>query len=137
MNGNIETAFIGRVGNDPELKTSAAGKPWTRINVCVGAGDDVQWIKIVCFGETAERLAGQIAKGDKIYCEGTLRLETWKGHNGNERHGLSVTAWRAEKLGAIGRNKPPKSKPLPEGDHPAPVSTEVRHGVDLDAEIPF
>ena len=32
MNGNIECAFIGRLGQDPELKTSAAGKSWTRVN---------------------------------------------------------------------------------------------------------
>jgi hypothetical protein len=39
MHGNIETAFIGRLGQEPELKTSAAGKPWARLSVAVGAGE--------------------------------------------------------------------------------------------------
>lgn len=136
MHGNIETAFIGRVGNDPELKTSASGNPWCAFNVAVGSGDDTQWLRVAIFGARAEELAGPLTKGDRVYVEGNLTLRTWE-NSGEKRSGLNVAAWKCERLGQIGRNKPPKSKPLPEGDHPAPVATEVRHGVDLDAEIPF
>ena len=74
MNGTIEAAFIGRVGSDPELRTSQAGKPWCRFSVAVGESDDMQWINVAAFGEVAERLCGQLAKGDRAYVEGTLRL---------------------------------------------------------------
>ena len=40
MHGAIEAAFIGRVGQDPELKTSAAGKPWARFSVAGEGGRD-------------------------------------------------------------------------------------------------
>ena len=33
MNGNIECAFIGRLGQDQELNTSAAGKSRTRLSL--------------------------------------------------------------------------------------------------------
>ena len=36
MHGSIETAFISRVGTEPEMKTSAAGKPWLRFSAAVG-----------------------------------------------------------------------------------------------------
>jgi hypothetical protein len=43
MHGAIECAFIGRVAQQPELKTSAAGKPWAHVGVAVGRDDEVQW----------------------------------------------------------------------------------------------
>jgi single-stranded DNA-binding protein len=60
MHGNIETAFIGRLGQDPELKTSAAGKPWARLSVAVGMGDETQWVSVAVFGEAAERLCAAL-----------------------------------------------------------------------------
>jgi hypothetical protein len=42
---DIEAAFVVRVGSELELKTSAAGKPWTSVNVAVGDGDEVQWLR--------------------------------------------------------------------------------------------
>jgi hypothetical protein len=40
----IENAFIANVGSKPELKTSAAGKPWAAFSACVGDGEDAQWL---------------------------------------------------------------------------------------------
>lgn len=136
MNGNIETAFIGRVGNDPELKTSASGNPWCAFNVAVGSGDNTQWLRVAVFGARAEELAGPLKKGDRIYVEGSLTLRAWESA-GEKRFGLNVAAWKCERLGQIGRNKPPKSRSFPEGDNPAPMSTAPgRVSVD-DVEIPF
>jgi single-strand DNA-binding protein len=148
MNG-IETAFIGRVGKEPELKTSAAGKAWTSFTACVGDGDEAQWVRIAVFGECAEHLAGHLLKGDRVYVEGRLKVDTWTAQNGQQRTGLSVAAWKADKLGQIGRNKPTKPKAPPEGEHPAtPTSNRDRQNQQAaaardyqrppgDVEIPF
>lgn len=118
----IETAFIARVGTDTiEVKTSQAGKPWTSFSACVG--DDTQWVTVVAFGDRAQQLAGHLHKGDKIYAEGRLKLDTWTGKDGEARTGLNVAAWRVEQLGQIGKNKPAKPKAPPEGAVPAPPST--------------
>jgi single-strand DNA-binding protein len=139
MNGNIEAAFIARVASVAELKTSQAGKPWLAIKVAVGQGEDnTQWVRAVCFGETAERLASTLEKGAKLYIEGSLKLDKWKNAEGQERSGLSVACWKAEKVGAsaIGRNRPAKPKTPREGHHPlAPSASDWQRPVD-DA-IPF
>lgn len=136
MNGNIETAFTGRVGTEPERRISQAGKPWLRFNVAVGQDDAVQWVQVAVFGQQAEELSARLHKGDRIYVEGTLRLNTWADHEGRERSGLSVAAWKAEKLGAIGRNKPRRrdTPTLPAVDERAKHATQQ----PLDeALIPF
>jgi hypothetical protein len=40
----IESAFLGTITKDPELKTSNAGKAYMRLNVHVGDGDQAQFV---------------------------------------------------------------------------------------------
>jgi single-stranded DNA-binding protein len=138
MNG-IETAFIARVGTDTiEVKTSQAGKPWASFSACVGDGDEAQWVKLVVFGDRAQQLAGHLHKGDKIYAEGRLKLDTWTGKDGQQRAGIKVAAWKVERLCEIGRNKPAKPKAPPEGEHTVPPASNGGHRqARPDDEIPF
>jgi single-stranded DNA-binding protein len=123
----IETAFIARVGTDTiEVKTSQAGKPWASSSACVGDGEDDQWLRVADFRDRAQQLAGHLHKGDKIYAEGRLKLDTWTGKDGKERTGLNVAAWRVEQLGQIGKNKRANPKAPPEGEQPAPPTTVIR-----------
>jgi single-strand DNA-binding protein len=124
MNDAIEAAFIGRLGSDPELRTSQAGKPWCRFSVAIGEGDDVQWISVSAFGETAERVCDQLAKGNRAYVEGTLRLNEWQDREGLTRHGLQVAAWKVEALGKIGRQKPRGD--ARKRDYQRPLDTDAR-----------
>jgi single-strand DNA-binding protein len=88
MNGNIECAFIGRVGKEPELKTSSTGKAWAAFTCAVGSDDETQWVRVAVFGDRAEQLAGSLVKGDRV-CEGRLKLDTWTSKSGEQRTGLS------------------------------------------------
>lgn len=109
----IEAAFWGVLGKDPELKTSKSGTPYTGMNivVTVGTSDDgkdvSQWLRATCFGETAQRIATRAKKGDRVYIEGTLTLNTWADKaTGETKTGLNVTAWKAERVASIGKNRP-------------------------------
>ena len=110
---SIDCAFHGFVAADAEAKISQAGKAWTRLRAGVGKDDDVQWVSIAVFGKHPEAAAA-LKKGDKIYCEGTVKLDRWTGTDGVERTDLSVAAWKCERTHLIGRNKPARegnSKP--------------------------
>ena len=135
----IECAFTGRLGSDPELRTSKADKPWCRLSIAVGEGDDVQWVSVAAFGDVAERVCEQLAKGDRAYVEGTLRLNEWTDREGLTRHGLQVAAWKVEALGKIGRQKPkPQGNPAARG-YAKPLDTDARPagGARYDDAIPF
>ena len=77
----------------------------------VGEGEAVQWVRVACFGEQAVELSRILVKGSRVYVEGRLTLQHWKGPDGTDRYGLNVAAWRVEVLGQIGRNKPKRQKP--------------------------
>jgi single stranded DNA-binding protein len=113
----IEAAFFGAVATEHiELKRSANGNPWCAfsVGITMGANDDgreMQWVRVACFGETAERAAATFKKGTRIYIECQLKLDHWNdAKTGEPKHGLSASAFKAERVGVsnIGRNKPPK-----------------------------
>jgi single-strand DNA-binding protein len=129
---SIECAFHGFLAADGEAKTSQAGKAWTRLRVGVGKDDDMQWISVAVFGKHAEA-AAELKKGDKIYVEGTIKLDNWTGNDGVDRTGLSVAAWKVERTHLIGQNKRPREhRSRPERP------SQGEHANDFhDDEIPF
>ncbi len=117
----IEAAFWGVLGNAPELKTSKSGKAFAQMSIVVAVGQDEdgkdvgQWLRVACFGETAEKLAHQAKKGDRVYVEGTLTLNTWADKaTGEARHALNVAAWKCERVVNIGQNRERKNSEQPQ-----------------------
>jgi len=124
----IDCAFFGFLAADAERRTSQAGKAWVRMRVGVGKDDAVQWISVAVFGKAAET-AGELQKGNRIYCEGTIKLDSWTGNDGLERHGLSVAAHRCEETHRIGRNRPRRKH--------TPKPTALADPGFYDDSIPF
>ena len=98
----IDCAFYGFLASDADARISKAGKAWVRLRVGVGKDDDMQWVSVSCFGKAAEA-AATLQKGDKIYVEGTIKLDTWRGSDGIERHTLAVSSFKCERTHKIGR----------------------------------
>jgi single-stranded DNA-binding protein len=102
---SIDCAFYGFLAADADARVSQAGKQWVRLRVGVGKDEEVQWLSVAVFGKAAE-IAAQLHKSDRVYVEGTLRLDSWRGNDGQERHGLSVASFKVEQTHRIGRNRP-------------------------------
>jgi len=100
----IDAAFFGFLAADAETKVSKTGKTWVRLRVGVGKDDDLQWVSVAVFGQAAE-VAAKLKKGDRCYVEGSIKIDTWTGNDGTERHGLSVASFKVEKTHNIGRNR--------------------------------
>jgi single-stranded DNA-binding protein len=133
---SIECAFHGFLAADADARTSQAGKPWVRLRVGVGKDDAVEWLSVAVFGKAAEAAAG-LKKGDRVYCEGSIKLDTWRGNDSIERHGLSVASFKIERTHLIGRNKSARkngdAKPLAQDKSAATGGS----GQEFNDEIPF
>ena len=140
----IECAFFGTLGRDAEAKTSkASGKPYVRLNVRCGEGDEAQWVAVLSFDEKAmeHQVAGKLLKGARVYVEGKLSPDQWTDKDGKERHGLSCVSWHT-RLSQIGRARTRREKGSAasasdgnDGSAAVPHSTAGRR--ELDDEIPF
>jgi single-strand DNA-binding protein len=101
---SIDAALLGTVVRDADLRTSAAGKPWMSVIVRSGDGDAASFVQVAIFGDVAVAL-GRLERNEKLYAEGSIRINEWTTAAGQRRAGLSMAAWRAERPG-VGRNKP-------------------------------
>jgi single-strand DNA-binding protein len=130
---SIDCAFFGFLGADAESRTSKTGKPWARLRVGVGKDDDLQWVSVAVFGNAAEA-AANLKKGDRAYFEGSIKLDSWRGNGGIERHGLSVAAFKCDATHQIGRARKRKSA---DGEVGRPLQLAADGGAELNDEIPF
>lgn len=130
---SIEAALFGSLSRDGEAKTSQSGKPYVRINVRVGDGEGAQWVNVTTFDPAAIASADKFVKGARVYVEGRLTFDKWKGQGGTERHGLSIMSWHC-RLAQIGRNKPKRRS---EGAQPNGTSWPAQGTAELNDEIPW
>jgi single-strand DNA-binding protein len=127
---SIDVAFHGFCASDAEVRTSKAGKKWVRLRVGAGKDEDLQWVSVACFGRAAET-AGKLRKGDRVYVEGSIKLDSWTGNDGVERHGLSVASFKIDKTHNIGRNRSKRERDG--GERP----NTAQAGAELNDVIPF
>ena len=87
-------------------------------------------VRVACFGETAEKIASQAKKGDRVYCEGQLTLNTWADKTtGEAKTGLNLAAFKCEKVAAIGKNRQFREK----GHELSPSSFKANARSDAEA----
>jgi single-strand DNA-binding protein len=114
MNG-LHCAATGRLGGDPESRFTSNGKQQLVFSVAVDSNTstteerpkaDSLWLRVTAWEETAAALADVLVMGTQVYLEGRLKHDRWEAQDGTPRCGLSVSAWKVEPLGLIGRRAP-------------------------------
>jgi single-stranded DNA-binding protein len=80
---------------------------------------------VAVFGKAAET-AAELKKGDRVYCEGTIKIDSWRGSDGADKHGLSVASFKIDKTHQIGRNRTPKR------EQPEPAASGRERAVRSD-----
>jgi len=97
----LKVQIIGNLGSDPELRHSASGSPYLRVNVAANqrvrdAGgewqDRTEWVRVTVFGQRADTLHQYLKKGMRVYVEGRLEARPWTDQQGQVRAGLEVMA---------------------------------------------
>ena len=98
--------LIGRLGKDPEERTTANG---TRISNFSLATDNyngnngektTEWHRVVVFGKTAEQCNQYLRKGRLVCVEGSLKTRTWEKSPGEKVYFTDVVASRVTFLGS-------------------------------------
>ena len=71
----IDCAFYGFAAADAEQRISQTGKNWARLRVGAGIDETLQWVSVAVFGKAAET-AADLKKGDRVYIEGSIKLDS-------------------------------------------------------------
>ncbi len=93
----IHAAIYGRLGRDPETRTTATGKPMAIATLAVDATpnnaetEETVWVSVLAFGRQAEALERH-RKGEMVAVTGRLTQSRWTGQDGQERTSLNLIA---------------------------------------------
>lgn len=89
---------IGRLGADPELRTTRTGTSVLELRVCIDTrvkrGDEwiphPSWVRCSLFGKRAESLARMLHKGDRIGITGALMVRDYETKTGGKGTSVEV-----------------------------------------------
>lgn len=112
MAGVNKVIIVGRLGNDPEMRTMPNGDAVANISVATsevwndkttGERREVtEWHRIVLFRRNAEVAGQYLRKGSQVYVEGKLKTRKWQDQNGQDRYTTEIQGDSLTMLG--GRN---------------------------------
>ena len=147
---------IARLTRDVEMRVTPTGKAICQFGIAVntkfGDREDVMFIDVEAWEKKAETLARYFKKGDPIYIEGRLKLDTWDDKTtGQKRSKHKVVLDNFEFIqgkkeeGAGGDQQqdsggyppPAQERHTPPPARPAPPASQGGMG-DLDSsDVPF
>ena len=139
MSSYNRVLLIGNVTKDPELRYTPNGKAVLDLGLAVnevrGSGADQKkettFVDITTWDQQAETIAKYVRKGDPLFIEGRLKLDSWEGQNGEHRSKLKVVLSQFQFLG---KREGQAATPAPRDE---PVSREPAPQGLRDDEIPF
>jgi len=95
-------AIIGRLGRNPEIRSTGQGKAVTNFAIAVdhGFGEKkvTSWVPIVAWEKTAELAQQYLVKGSQVAVEGRLQQRQWQDKEGNNHSMIEVVASRLDFL---------------------------------------
>jgi single-strand DNA-binding protein len=149
--------LIGNLGRDPEVKYTQSQMAIANLAIATTErkkgqdgqwSDHTEWHTVVTFGKTAENCGQFLAKGRKVFVEGSLRTRKWQDKNGQDRYTTEIVAQNIQFLSGKGEgsgrgdeisggmertfssNDTPSFNPSTAGSGIAPVAFD-------DDDIPF
>lgn len=110
MAGLNRVSLIGNLGKEPEVRFTPSGTAVGTLNIGVTERrkegeeykDQTEWVRVVCFGKTAENAQKYLQKGRQVFVEGRLQTRKWDDKNGQTRYTTEVLA---NQLLFLGSNK--------------------------------
>lgn len=124
MSGVNKAILVGNLGKDPEVKYLENNVAVARFPLATTESwkdrsgerkEHTEWHNIVLWRGLAEITEKYLRKGDKVYIEGRIRMESWEDKEGNKRYTTKVIADNMTMLGSrrdedAVMNKPEKTE---------------------------
>lgn len=118
-------AIVGRLGKDPELRTTQSGKSVTSFSLAVQRprktqnGDyESDWIDVQAWGNTAEFICKYFQQGQMMAVSGRIQVRDYEDRNGAKRKSVEIVAHDVSFCESRKREEPEPAK------HPSPQPAE-------------
>jgi single-strand DNA-binding protein len=149
MRGVNKAIIIGSVGQDPEIRYSAAGKAICNISVATNEEwkdkatgqkqSKTEWHRIVAFDRLAEIMGEYLRQGSSVYIEGKLQTRKWE-KDGQTHYSTEIVAEQLQMLGSKPGESAQQAQPKPAAQPRSapPAQQSAPPGMEgFDDDIPF
>ena len=129
--------LVGRLGTDPELRTTAGGTSVVNMRLATSDRrkegdqwiDHTEWHNVTVWGRSADNVAKFCTKGKELFVEGRIQTRKYQDKTGAERYSTEIVADNVRFLGsrADSDNGFQRSRP----------SSQMNGSSPSDEEIPF
>lgn len=128
--------LIGRLGHNPDMKTTDSGLEIANLSIATSdrwkdnAGEwqeRTEWHDVVFFGKLAGVCKEYLTKGSSVCIEGSLKTEKYTNKQGQDVYRTKVTGRSLVMLSDNSNNK----------DHTPQPKTESKPMVDIDPDVEF
>ncbi|WP_150467591.1 single-stranded DNA-binding protein [Francisella sp. SYW-9] len=94
--------LIGRLGQDPEVKTTEKGLKIANFSIATNGGTKdnptTTWHRLTVFDKSAEFVEQYYHKGDLILVDGELENRAYNDKDGNKKYQLQIKVRRTQPL---------------------------------------
>ena len=106
--------LIGRLGQDPEIRTLESGKKVAHFNLATNESyrnsegtkiDETTWHSIVAWNGLAELTSRYLSKGKEVCIEGRISYRTYTDKNGIQKNITEIVASDLVMLGQGGKSR--------------------------------
>ncbi|MCI5850194.1 MAG: single-stranded DNA-binding protein [Sutterellaceae bacterium] len=135
--------LLGRLGKDPDVRTSKSGDPIVTLSIATSrrtktaSGDrqeETTWHRVVIFGRQAEVARDYLKSGAEAYVEGRLHTFKYTDKSGQERYGYEIIG-ESLQLGARPKEQGSSAPTAPRAAAPAPSAAP--QAAEPEDDIPF
>lgn len=108
-------SFIGRLGNDPEIRYLQDGTAVSSISIgCSEKWTDkasgqkkekTEWIRCSAFGKLAEIMGEYLRKGALVYVSGKMQTRKYQDQSGQDRYSTEIVVSEMKMLGGKSDNQ--------------------------------
>lgn len=136
--------FIGRLGKDPELRVTQAGKNVVTLSVAVGSKrkdqqtgqiiENTEWVRVVAFDKLADIIKQYTRKGSQVYISGRFRTRKWQNQQGIDQYTTEIVADKMQMLDSRDGQQAPQRQPAQQQQQPAQNNQQQyqQQGVGFD-----
>jgi single-strand DNA-binding protein len=136
------SVIVGRLGRDPELRTTQAGHEMATVSVATNRRvkrdgewqEETEWHNVVLWGQPAGFAAERTRKGDLVLVLGEPRTRSWEDAQGVKRYTHEIVVGGPQHV--FRRLAGPGESAPAEAQKPASTARE-RSSYELSEDIPF
>ncbi|WP_186650198.1 single-stranded DNA-binding protein [Fluviispira vulneris] len=113
MSGVNKVILIGRLGQEPEIRSTAGGQQVCTLSLATSESwikdgnkeERTEWHRVVLWGRQAENAHKYLKKGRMVYIEGKLQTRSWQDQQGQKRYTTEIVATAMQFLEGGSSNK--------------------------------